>query len=179
MKDIEARQVVLKYLYDNRRNEAIEINPRKKSSIEGLDCSLVRAAAEQLDDIGHVKYEKTINGGYLSISTAGIEEIENEGEGAVGMVGIAPVTVNKNTTNITTSSQGDALVSVEGDATKNIDTTMISIDELIQKIDGADATSDERVEAKTLLKALKDNLLISGIISGGVSGLVAAAATVI
>lgn len=74
------QQHVLKYFYENRKKENIDILVRGDSPIVDLESSQVYSSVEQLRDKGFLDYTATIGGhSDVGITTAGVDRIESGG----------------------------------------------------------------------------------------------------
>ena len=75
----------------------------------------------------------------------------------------------------TINTNGDAAIANIGDSNQSTVNIANAISELVQKIEAADVSEEEREEAKTLLSRALNNPLIAGLLSGAISGITSGA----
>lgn len=164
--DSEIRQRVLQYLYENRKaGKIIEVDIVNKKSILDLECEEAKRILKQLKNKDYVTYTDTASGPTdVSINDGGVGVIEGDRESGGNVT-------NYNTIN----TSGDAAIANIGDSNQSTVNIANAISELVQKIEAADASEEEREEAKTLLSRALNNPLIAGLLSGAISGITSGA----
>jgi len=109
-------------------------------------------------------------GGYISITPKGVNEVEEVRQTTNSQI-------NNVTHNNTINSSGESSVANIGDNNQSTINIATAIGELVQNIEAADASEDEKEEAKTLLNRAIKNPLIGNLLGGAISGLTSGALT--
>ena len=166
-KDSEIKQRVLQYLYEQRIEERnIQVSPRRGISILDLEPVVAVSILKQLRDKDLVSYTATSDGpSSIRITTRGITQIE---EGASESRGNVNISTDNSRTIHTHGGSSTAIIGDNNQSTVNIAT---AIEQLVEKIEASDAPTNEKEEAKTLIKRAVNNPLIGHLLGGVVSGL--------
>ena len=161
MKDTELRGLVLQYYYDRRRENWLLPKPSDFNTPIGQDDILHicdQLGEHHLLDWKPLKAQGRILNGTAKITAFGIDVAEG-----VATPDIKVEFVQNKTINITGSSNV-----VVGNS--NVQTISNSIHDLVKIIDSANATVQERQEAKGLLRTFLEHPLLAAI-AGGAIGL--------
>jgi hypothetical protein len=161
MKDSDARGLVLNRLYDLRHQ--IEYANMSDFADIGVDAKIIPAIVEQLAQQDLVKWnpQKAMAGRYLAlmakITARGVDVIEGNTT--------APIAI---TIDSSVNVHGSQNVQIGGSG--NVQTVTMDIERMINAVDGANVSSTEKEEAKSLLKKISENKLVRTLLSQWVGG---------
>ncbi len=169
MKDIEARGIVLQFLYEHRRGNFYperEISPLFQEVGRNefyriceqlIECRLVEWDASQVP---------SKSGGYewsahaIKITAAGVDVVESDGRNS-------PIPVTIQTFNFP-NSQGVQI------GNSNSQSLSVSINQVLRSIDDASATEKEKEEARGRLRSFLEHPLVTTLVGAGASALLGA-----
>lgn len=166
MKDSELRGLLLQYFYERRRKDTL---PAPKAADFGVDVDDqdILHVCDQLGEKGLLKWNsvKSTSGsgdyflaGIGRINAYGIDVVE---ENVTPPIKVEFVQHNNNTVTITDSTGVNNIIGSNN---------TLTLSELVKAVESADATPQEKEEAKTLLRKFLDHPLVSAI-AGGAAGM--------
>ncbi|TLD69237.1 hypothetical protein FEM03_19260 [Phragmitibacter flavus] len=164
MKDNEIRGLVLDWFYDRRRQQRWELpSAADIGSPSGVTDQNVVLICDQLGQHGLIDWKPIhqlggVSFGHGKINANGVDVIE-------GTV-TSPISISMdNSQNITISNSSNTAISGS-----NTQANTITIQDLISQIQNAEATWEEKEEAKGLLKRFLSHPLVASV-SGSLVGL--------
>jgi len=169
MKDTELRGLILQYFYDRRRKDRL---PAPKPADLDVDVDVddqdILQVCDQLREYNLLKWTASkstdydslgeISFGFGKINAFGIDVVEGE---ATPEIKVEFVQHNNNTVTITGSTGVNNIIGSNN---------TLTLPELVKAVESADATPQEKEEAKTLLREFLEHPLVSAI-AGGAAGL--------
>jgi hypothetical protein len=161
MKDSQIRAIVLQKFYDKRRGDFYQ--PLPDEFAEEPDYETVMHICDQLDEIGLIDWKAvrmqgmTVQGAG-KITAAGIDVIETDGKKAP-VEFTFPVSQN-----FTFNSPSNVQV-----GNHNVQNIQQVLSDLVSRIEATDATTEEKEEAKGLLRSFLEHPLVGAIV-GGLAG---------
>ncbi|MGR0481560.1 MAG: hypothetical protein ACTFAL_09205 [Candidatus Electronema sp. V4] len=169
MKDSELRGYILQYFYDRRRN-GLTLSPPKPADI-GVEVTEqdILYVCDQLGEHNYLEWNGRkfnykssgkILSGYGRINAFGVDVVEGNETPAIKVEFVQHT--NNSTVNITDSTNVIAGNSITGD------NNTLTLSGLEKAIESADATPQEKEEAKTLFRKLLEHPLVSALAGGAV-----------
>ena len=173
MKDSELRGLILQYFYDRRRQDILQApKPSDLAADFGIDVDFndqdILHVCEQLGEKGLFDWDPinstSGSGDYFlngigKINAFGIDVVE--GEAAPADIKVKFVQHNNNTVTITGSTNVNNMIGSNN-------TNTLTLPELVKAIESADATPQEKEEAKSLLLKVLEHPLVSKIAGSAV-----------
>ncbi|MCI5160318.1 MAG: hypothetical protein D3906_18215 [Candidatus Electrothrix sp. AUS1_2] len=168
MKDTELRGLILQYYYDRRRKGILRAPQPADLSVE-VDEQDILHVCDQLGEHGLMRWNSlksnefgmpAIRAGAGEINAFGIDVVEGAATPDIKVEFVQHT--NNSTVNITGSTHVIAGNSITGN------NNTLTLSGLAEAIESADATPQEKEEAKTLLRKFLEHLLVSAIAGSAV-----------
>ena len=162
MKDKELRGIVLKYFYDGRRGPYLEPKPTDFSpEVEAEDLYSI---CDQLGEHGYINWKPVNVRGFTvtgmgKITSIGVDVIESEGEASEISITVPEIIQNINISNSSVGQVG------------NQNSMNITISDILNEIERADVSEEEKKDAKALLANLLKHPLVASCAGASLSGL--------
>lgn len=160
MKDTELRGLILQYFYDRRRKDRLPA-PKPADLDVDVDDQDILQVCDQLGEHNLLKWTASkstdydslgeISFGFGKINAFGIDVVEGE---ATPDIKVTFVQHNNNTVTITGSQGVNNIIGSNN---------TLTISELVKAVESADATPQEKEEAKSLLRKFLEHPLVSKI----------------
>ncbi|MCI5219051.1 MAG: hypothetical protein D3914_07630 [Candidatus Electrothrix sp. LOE2] len=157
MKDTELRGYILQYYYDRRRKGRLPAPKPADLDVE-VDEQDILQVCDQLGENNLLEWISVKSKGIGKINVFGIDVVEGATTPAIK---VEFVQHNNNTVTITDSTDVNNIIGSNN---------TLTLSELVKAVESADASPQEKEEAKSLLRKFLEHPLVSAI-AGGAAGM--------